>query len=135
MSDKQQVRDLVIILKNTYNDEFATYHDILKGSMETFARHLFQNRIIGDNVHDSKDYSKMVSEFQAGLQLAKEWDSVEQYCQKFLDSITACGRQPQNAAKQLKESWQQAVLREMGMKFLNGECRIVYTMITSMQFH
>ena len=50
MSDKQQVEELVNILKTTYDGKYAKFRNILKGSILTFADQLYQNGIIGDNV-------------------------------------------------------------------------------------
>ena len=134
MEEKQQlmIKNLVRILNSTYDERFASFCRILKGNMEAFALNLRQNGIIGDDIFEKKEYSTMVSQFKAGLEFKRDWIAVEQYCQKFLDSLSKSGPQPQEAAEQLKESWQKAVLREMGMMFLHvevtrtGECIYLY---------
>lgn len=121
LEERPQLKKLVRILKNTYDERFASFCRILKGNMEAFALNLRQNGIIGDDIFEKKEYSTMVSQFKAGLDFKRDWKAVEQHCQKFLDSLSDSGPQPQEAAEQLKESWQRAVLREMGMTFLPVE--------------
>ena len=121
LEERPQLKKLVRILKNTYDERFASFCRILKGNMEAFALNLRQNGIIGDDIFEKKEYSTMVSQFKAGLDFKRDWRAVEQHCQKFLDSLSESGPQPQEAAEQLKESWQRAVLREMGMMFLPVE--------------
>lgn len=94
-------------LVTTFNSQYAKLFEILKGSLEDFAKRLFEAHLITKPVMLSNDYDKIVGEFLAGIEYMDSKADLQQHCQVFVDALEGLGSVATRcAAKNLAKEWQ-----------------------------
>ena len=91
----------------TFNSQYAKLFETLKGSLEDFAKKLFEAHLITKPVMLSNDYDKIVGEFLAGIEYMESKADLQQHCQVFVDALEGLGSVATRcAAKNLAKEWQ-----------------------------
>ena len=94
-------------LVTTFNSQYAKLFETLKGSLEDFAKRLFEAGLITKPVMLSNDYDKIVGEFLAGIEYMDSKTDLQQHCQVFVDALEGLGSVATRcAAKNLAKEWQ-----------------------------
>ena len=95
------------LLVTTFNSQYAKLFEILKSSVEDFAKRLFEAGLITKPAMLSKDYDKIVGEFLAGVEYMDSKTDLQEHCQMFVDALEGLGSVATRcAAKHLAKEWQ-----------------------------
>ena len=91
----------------TFNSQYAKLFEILKGSLEVFAKRLFEAGLITKPVMLSNNYDNIVGEFLGGLEYMDSKADLQQHCQVLVDTLEGLGSVATRcAAKHLAKEWQ-----------------------------
>ena len=94
-------------LVTTFNSQYAKLFETLKGSLEDFAKRLFEAHLITKPAMLSNNYDKIVGEFLAGIEYMDSKTDLQQHCQVFVDALEGLGSVATRcAAKNLAKEWQ-----------------------------
>lgn len=113
-------------LKNAFQDQYATLAECLDGVMPTFAKKLYEKKLISRPVMRSENYDKIVYEFLQGLQFVPSNELLEKRCHLFIKVLREMGGATMNgAAQHLSGAWTKAA-KTCGFGFqLPSKSRIV----------
>ena len=113
----KEVSVLTNALKNAFQDQYATLADCLEGVMPTFAKKLYEKKLISRPVMRSENYDKIVYEFLQGLQFVSSNELLEKHCHLFIKVLREMGGATMNgAARHLSSIWTEAA-KKSGIDF------------------
>ena len=104
-------------LKDAFQNQYAILADCLEGVMPTFAKKLYEKKLISRPVMRSENYNSIVTEFLQGLQFLTSNESVNEHCHLFIKVLCEMeGATMNGAAQNLSKAWTEAA-KKCGFDF------------------
>ena len=103
--EEEAVKKYRRVVVEQFNSRYDAISSVLEGSMQKFVEKAYAAHLISDAVMKSKDFSKIATDFKAGLQFKHTVLDIQQYCQRFLDILEDLGGPSVDAAKHLEIRW------------------------------
>ena len=77
------LRKLTRVINDVFNNHYASLHDAVTPSLETFAIKLASEGLLSKSVRDKPSYSAVMQEFLAVFQFFRKLEEFEAHCSKF----------------------------------------------------
>ena len=109
VSDK--IKQLRKSIEDVINSKFADLAGLLgpKSTLELFAKHLLQEKIITKDIVHAPTYDNIMNCFLATLPVLETIDAIQDHCKNFLQALGALGSSGAiSACEALRDGWRKA---------------------------
>ncbi|XP_041379485.1 ankyrin repeat domain-containing protein 50-like [Gigantopelta aegis] len=85
--------------------KYARLSQTLNSSMETFARHMIEVKLIGRGVMRSLNYDDIMEQFMSAMEFKHSIPELQEHCQLFIGVLEKLGGAPKKAADEFATAW------------------------------
>jgi hypothetical protein len=106
------VENIRRIIKGVLQRNHSKFSPALENSLRRTAEHMYSKALISVAARDSKDYNKLIGDFQAKMAFKESISDLENLCRLFLSCLSCQSGPPQDVAQILAKEWKEEVLKE-----------------------
>ena len=108
MATTSSTTDIEVFKKgvsDSITSRYAKLSRTLEGSMEPFARHLFEAGLINRTTMRAQNYDDIMSHFISGMDFKYTISELQEHCQLFTDVLEKLGGAAKLAANEFTAEW------------------------------
>ena len=106
-TDKPGVLDYRKAVNDIITSRYATLSQTLDSSMETFARYMFEAKLIDRGVMRSLNYDDIMGQFMSAMEFKHSIPELQEHCQLFTGVLERLGEATRTAADEFATAWSQ----------------------------
>ena len=92
-------------VSDSITSRYAKLSGTLEGSMEPFARHMFEAGLINRTTMRGQNYDDIMSQFISGMDFKHTIPKLQEHCQLFTDVLEKLGGAAKMAASEFTQEW------------------------------
>ena len=96
-TDKPGVLDFRKAMNDIVTSRYATLSQTLDSSMETFARHMFEAKLMDRGVMRSLNYDDIMGQFMSAMEFKHSIPELQEHCQLFTGVLERLGGAAKNS--------------------------------------
>ena len=108
----KQIIDRVLV------SQHAVLTRLPKTSLLTLANELYSSNLVSVSVIEEPSMNNCIEEFKSCLVFVEEYSEIQNYCNKFIQSLTAVGGPYKLAGDKLKQEWKSGIETELNISFI-----------------
>ena len=106
-------------IKGIIQDALTQWHSdlskVLKKSLEKIATDLYSHGLISEAVNESPTFKDIMTEFQSGMNLIRNYQRLVKHCELFLQTLVDQHGPPKEAAINIAEDWTENIKRKLNI--------------------
>ena len=106
-TDKPGVLDYRKAMNDIITSRYATLSQTLDSSMETFARYMFEAKLIDRGIMRSLNYDDIMGQFISAMEFKHSIPELQEHCQLFTGVLERLGGVARMAADEFATAWSQ----------------------------
>ena len=104
-TDKPGVLEYKKAINDVITSRYARLSQTLNNSMETFARYMFEAKLINREVMRSLNYDDIIEQFMSAMEFKHSIPELQEHCQLFIGVLEKLGGAPRMAADEFATAW------------------------------
>ena len=104
-TDKPGVLEYRKAINDVITSRYARLSQTLNSSMETFARHMIEVKLIDRGVMRSLNYDDIMEQFMSAMEFKHSIPELQEHCQLFIGVLEKLDGAPRKAADEFATAW------------------------------